>query len=79
MREKIYFNIYAFFIDKLLVRYFAMYMKINVTGDYSSILQLEIDLMVGKNLFHWEVFFVIPLALYIRLKIEYTYTLNVKG
>lgn len=58
-----------------------MYMKINVTGDYSSILQLEIDLMVGKNLFHWEVFFVIPLplALYIRLKIEYTYTLNVKG
>lgn len=56
-----------------------MYMKINVTGDYSSILQLEIDLMVGKNLFHWEVFFVIPLALYISLKIEYTYTLNVKG
>lgn len=77
MREKIYFNIYAFFIDKLLVRYFAMYMKINVTGDYSSILQLEIDLMFGKNLFHWEVFFVIPLAF--RLKIEYTYTLNVKG
>lgn len=36
-----------------------MYMKINVMGDYSSILQLEIDLMVGKNLFHWEVFFVI--------------------
>ena len=60
-----------------------MYMKINVTGDYSSILQLEIDLIVGKNLFHWEVFFVIPLALYrvhIHIKCErLTFLFNQKN